>query len=114
MNDLSPPLSYRPSFSCLIAVPEREAGLELQPEAEGEVPAPPTGQTHRQAPSPTQGPPPPEEGAAGHERGSPQEVRVLFFFFFGAKPLVCAASWKISQMGLPGVTWAPLAFHAHL
>lgn len=82
MNDLSPPLPSRPFFSRLSAVPQREAGRELQPEAEGEVPAPPAGQTHRQAPPPAQGPPPPEEGAAGHERGSPQEVRLHFFSFF--------------------------------
>lgn len=89
VTDLSSPPPSPPFFffSCLSAVPKREAGCELQPEAEGKVPAPPAGQTHRQAPAPPQGPPPPEEGAAGHERGLPQEVRVhsfspSFCFFF--------------------------------
>lgn len=92
-------LTNQPLHSCLTAVRQREAGHQLQPEAEGEVPVPPAGQTHRQAPAPSQGPPPPEEGAAGHERGSPQEVRV--HFFSGAKPLVCAANVSVASAASP-------------
>lgn len=98
-----PSLTNQPIHSCLTAVPQREAGHQLQPEAEGEVPVPPAGQTHHQAPAPSQGPPPPEEGAAGHERGAPQEVRLSFFFFFfsGAKPLVCAAKVSVASAASP-------------
>lgn len=76
-------LSNRTALSCPpVAVPEREAGHQLQPEAEGEVPAPPAGQTYRSPPASTQEHLPPEKRAEDYERGSPQEVRVCYPFLY--------------------------------
>lgn len=60
---------------CPSAGPQRAGGHQLQPEAEGEVPAPPADPAHRSSPTPAQEPLPPDQGAAGYERGSSQEVR---------------------------------------
>lgn len=65
-------------FFIVVAFPKREDSHQLQPEAEGEVPAPPQSQTHRSPPAPAQEHLPPEERAEDHERGSTQEVRCRF------------------------------------
>lgn len=69
---------WTPPLSFLIAHPKREDGHQLQPEAEGEVPAPPPGQTYRSPPASPQEHLPSEERAEDHERGSTQEVSLLF------------------------------------
>lgn len=61
------------------AVLQREGGHQLQPEAEGEVPAPPADQTHSSSPTSTQEHFPPEERAEGHEGGSPKKVSIQSF-----------------------------------
>ncbi len=62
------------------AIPKRESGHQLQSEAEGEVPAPPAGQTHRPSLTSAQEHLPPEQEAEDHDGVLLQEICVHYLF----------------------------------
>lgn len=93
-NLLKRKISSEKSFLCFVAaVPQREAGHQLQSEAEGEVPASPANQAHFSSPTSTQERFPREERAEGHEGGSPAKVRTQLFPFTPWKTKKEISSW---------------------